>query len=185
MGWLEGADVAATAAINAWQCSAADAVMLFCSRVPVWIPLYCMVAFLLLKRLGWKDGLLAIAILGLTCLLTDQISHHLKESICRLRPCEDPTLAGIIRCVEKHGSLYGFPSGHACNTFGFAAASAPMLRRKHYTILIFIWATVVSYSRIYLGKHFLGDVVCGALLGVAIGCLMLLLFNRLRGLIRK
>ena len=70
------------------------------------------------------------------------------------------------------GGMYGFVSSHAANTFGLAAFTAPLVRRRWYTWLIFIWAAIVSYSRIYLGVHYPGDVAGGALVGLACGFLI-------------
>jgi len=163
-----------TTAINGCSADWCDPVMLFVSKVPVWFWLYALIAVILVRKMGWRKGLLAIAALALTCLLTDQIANLLKNNIQRLRPCEDALLDGIIRPVAGHSSLYGFPSGHAANTFGFALLSSMLIRKRYYSILIFLWAAVISYSRIYLGKHYLGDVIAGAILGTLIAyCLFI------------
>jgi undecaprenyl-diphosphatase len=65
--------------------------------------------------------------------------------------------------------MYGFVSNHAANFFGLAAITTLFIRKRWYTWLIFFIAILVSYSRIYVGKHFPGDVICGAILGYAIG----------------
>jgi len=70
------------------------------------------------------------------------------------------------------GGMYGFVSGHAANTFGLAAFTIPLLRRRWFTLTVIIWATAVSYSRIYLGVHYPGDILGGTLLGLVSGSVL-------------
>ncbi|MGM0667121.1 MAG: phosphatase PAP2 family protein, partial [Bacteroidota bacterium] len=67
------------------------------------------------------------------------------------------------------GGLYGFVSSHAANSFAAAFLSLGLMKKRWFTILIIFWATLVSYSRIYLGVHYPGDVIGGAILGALIG----------------
>lgn len=112
--------------------------------------------------------LIAIAIV---VALTDQLSVHLFKNVFeRLRPCHNPDLNGLVHLVNsKCGGKFGFVSSHAANTFGVAMFIHYIFRVRWFTLSILLWATIVSYSRIYLGVHYPGDVVFGALLGVLIG----------------
>lgn len=67
------------------------------------------------------------------------------------------------------GGRYGFVSSHAANTFGVAAFLSLEMRNRKMAMFLFLWAIIVSYSRIYLGVHYFGDVVCGGILGIIIG----------------
>ena len=158
-----------TVALNDFGPDLLDAVMLFFSKVWVWIPLYAAaVAFFFFRMERRKATVLTLMAL-LAVLITDQGTVRMKNTTGRLRPCEDPTLELLISPLEGHGSLYGFPSGHACNSFCFAALTSATVRRRWWSLLLFGWAAIVTFSRIYVGKHFVGDCLAGTLLGIATG----------------
>ena len=180
------ADQAATLWINSFHTPFTDSVWIFFSKVEVWIPLYALVAFFLFRRLGWKRALVAIAAIALTAVCSDQTANLFKDWICRLRPSHDPwMLAHGLYLPYDAGGLYGFFSGHAANTFGFAASTLAIFRSdeghsyKAYGWAIFIWAFLVSLSRIFLGRHFLGDILVGAAVGMLLGWLFALVFRRI------
>ena len=180
-------DWAATAAINGLNAPWTDAVMLLVSRVYVWVPLYLAVVAFYFWKMPWKRALAAVLVLIAAFALTDTSTHFFKDQVfCRLRPCRDPRLADIIRpyqeMVDGIGSQCGFPSGHAANTFGFAIVTSWLSKRRWWTAGIFSWSAIISYSRIYLGKHFLGDVLCGWVYAAAVSALAILL---LRWLFKK
>lgn len=104
----------------------------------------------------------------LTILLADQVSSGLmKPYFERLRPCHNPELEGLLYVYGRCGGLYGFVSSHAANTFGVATFLTLILRKKQKGIKwLFLYAVIVSYSRIYLGVHYPLDVLFGALVGV-------------------
>ncbi len=163
--------------LNGWHSDFFDPIMVFLSKVWVWVPLYLAVMVYLFVTKKWKVALLAVVTIVLAYLASEHISVFIKESVARFRPCEEPLLADSVRMLEPHGSLYGFVSGHACNTFCFAALSSLIIRKRLYTILIFIWASLISYSRIYVGKHYPADIIGGALLGLLIAYLFWLIYK--------
>ena len=180
------ADQAATLWINSFHTPFTDSVWIFFSKVEVWIPLYALVAFFLFRRLGWKRALVAIAAIALTAVCSDQTANLFKDWICRLRPSHDHwMLAHGLYLPYDAGGQYGFFSGHAANTFGFAASTLAIFRfdeghsYKAYGWAIFIWAFLVSLSRIFLGRHFLGDILVGAAVGMLLGWLFALVFRRI------
>jgi undecaprenyl-diphosphatase len=146
-----------------------DQVMFVISGNLTWVPLYLLVVFLLFRRFGWK-ALTMVAALVLVFALTDRLSVVLfKDVFHRLRPCHNPDIANMIHLVNgKCGGQYGFISSHAANTFGFAVFTSLLTKRKSITLALLLWACIVSYSRIYLGVHYPGDVICGALFGVLV-----------------
>ncbi len=115
--------------------------------------------------------ILVFCILGLLLLFCDQVSSHVFKPIFqRLRPTHHPDFKDEVRILFGYrGGLYGFISGHAANTFGFATLTSLMIRNKIFTLMIFIFALLTGYSRIYLGVHFINDVVVGAIVGIVLG----------------
>jgi undecaprenyl-diphosphatase len=143
-----------------------DSVMWWVSGKTNWIPLYVFILGYLVYQHRWKALWI---LLGAVVLVTmsDQASVLFKDAFERLRPCHQPHLAGMVHLVNDYcGGTYGFVSSHAANHFAVAFFTALWIKEKWYWIFILLWAALVSYSRIYLGVHFPGDVMGGAVLGI-------------------
>jgi len=187
--WLIEIDRYLFLAINGWAGTEPllDSLMLFLSGKWSAIPLYAFLAYLLYKVYGVRQ--FALIALGVTVLviLTDQGSVHLFKNVFqRLRPCHDATLMEQVRLVNAHcGGQFGFVSSHAANTFGLATFVVLLLRQFHWPLpmLLFVWAGLVGCSRLFLGVHFPGDVIFGALFGSMVGWAMGALTLRLSRLI--
>lgn len=181
MGWdaVITLDREATLALNGLGGGWIDDVMVFASHKLTWVPLYAALIVFLFYRLGWKRALVFLAAAALTFLACDQLSNVFKYGFERLRPCHNAWMTeNGLRVLERRGGYYGFFSAHAANVFGVACCVLPAFlsdRRLRYRGLaagLFTWATLVSVSRVFVGKHFLGDVLVGALIGTAVGLAM-------------
>ena len=164
-------------------CVAIDYIMVFFSKIPVWFPLYAITIFFVFRNNGVTTGfekkkhfnnawasLIYVIGMALCLLLCDQTANLFKDGIERLRPCHDSYMVSNgLRVLEGAGGFYGFFSGHASNAFGWAILTSLIFRKKWYSIAIFIWAAILSVSRIYVGKHFFGDVLVGTLFGLLLG----------------
>lgn len=158
-----------------------DPVMVMLSDKYFWVPAYLGLIFFLIYNYR-RRGVLMILMLVLAVGAADSISSGLfKPYFARLRPCHDPQFSEIINIVSGCGGKFGFMSSHAANTFALAAFVTMILppRFLKFKILLFIWAAAVSYSRIYMGVHFPGDVFAGGLLGIILGWLASILYFRM------
>lgn len=149
-----------------------DVIMFWASDQFVWIPFYAWLLFFLYKHCrhtAWYY-LFWIVLLEIT---SDQLSSHvIKNWVCRLRPSHVGSLIPYIHLSEAGpGGLYGFVSGHASNSWALAVfiwvTLSPGYRWLRWAL--FVWAGLISYSRIYNGVHYPGDVLCGGLMGALLG----------------
>lgn len=184
---IEGLDQRITLWMNALHTDWMDPFWIFMSGIQVWIPMYVIVAAMLIWRLGWKKGLISIAAIAIAFALNEQVNNFIKAMVMRVRPCNDPNMLAMGIHVLETGGGWSFPSGHANNSWGFAigsflclgidssidrSSSAFSRENRLYTcygIFICTWATLVAISRIMVARHFLGDVIVGGLIGSLMG----------------
>ncbi len=165
-------DKQATLFLNSLHHPSIDQVMILISNKPTWYPLYVLLIGLIIYT-SRKRSWLVLVNIALLITLADRISSGLiKPLVMRLRPCHEALMYPFLHLPDGCGGSYGFVSSHAANTFAIACFLFLYFNKQKWTYLLFLWAAVVSYSRIYLGAHYLGDVMCGALLGGGLGWLV-------------
>ena len=143
------------------------------------IPLYIILLVLTYRQLGLRKTLVVLATVAILILVTDQLANFFKYGVQRLRPCYDPQISGLMRLVKTScGGKFGYFSAHAANSFAIAFFFTRLLRTRFKSIgfLLFFWATVVAYSRIYIGVHFPLDVLTGVVIGMGMGWLFVKLY---------
>lgn len=149
-----------------------DAFWMFMTDSITAIPLYLVLLVLTYRAFGVKKTLLILVAVALLITCTDQLSNFFKYGVQRLRPCHDPEISDIMRLVKSYcGGKYAYFSAHAANSFAVAAFFTFLFRGKirFLGIFLMVWASLVAYSRIYIGVHFPLDVVTGMLVGVFFG----------------
>ena len=152
-----------------------DTVMYWVSDKYFWAPFYALLLILIGVKLKWKTLLVILPLIALLILFSDQGSVFLKNLFQRYRPCHNYLIQDIVHTLNgKCGGQYGFVSSHTANTFALAVFVGMLFREKLKWMLLFMlsWASLVSYSRIYLGVHYPADLLAGALLGTGIGFLL-------------
>jgi membrane-associated phospholipid phosphatase len=146
-----------------------------------WIPLYVLMVYYAIKigeRKAWIFILFSILTVACTDFVTASI---LKPFFARPRPCHDPELAGMVRNILNCGGLYSMPSNHAANHFGLAFFwyfAIEFINGKKWGWL-WVWAAVIGYAQIYVGKHFPSDILVGAVFGCMAAFIMLIIFKRI------
>lgn len=153
--------------LNGFHSNWMDHFMWLMSETMVWLPFFLFFIYTLVRN-KQSQSIWLILTFALLITFTDQIASGVfKPLVERLRPTHDPSMAGMVHVVNHYrGGHYGFFSSHAANVFAFAGLSLLLVRNWIYSALILVWASLISYSRIYLGVHFPLDILTGAIFGM-------------------
>jgi len=148
----------------------------------VWVPLLLFLVGVFFYKSPRREGILATVFLILLFALCDQVSSGLfKPFFERFRPTHHPDFKELIDTVNNYrGGRFGFISGHATNSFGLAVFFSLVFRNRWVTLPVFTWAILNSYSRIYLGVHFVSDIVAGAIIGSLLAWMLYELYAWIR-----
>ena len=153
-----------------------DAFWLSLSKIEANILMYLFLILLFfhIKKLSPKFLYIfyLLFIIALMITITDQGANFFKDSFQRLRPCYNESISDSLRLVKENcGGKYGFFSAHASNSFSLAIFFGLLFKNRiRYMIIITtVYASLISYSRIYLGVHFPIDIIVGSSFGIFVG----------------
>lgn len=164
--------------INSFYSPFWDSFMWNYSQLVVWLPLVLSLLYVIYRNNYYTETLSIVLALVVAFVLADQISSgFFKPVFHRFRPTHDPAIMETVRVVNGYrGGLYGFVSSHAANSFAAVTFCILLFRNRLTGFLLVLWAVVNCYSRMYLGVHFPGDIICGMIVGILSGSVAYLFY---------
>lgn len=157
-----------------------DGFMYIVTDTKTWIPAAIALLYVIFKNNNLKQGLFILLLIALVVTLADQTSSGIcKPLFERYRPTKDPEFMNMVNTVNcyRAGGLYGFISSHAANTFAVAMFISLLVRNAKLSFMMFLWAFIPTYSRVYLGVHYPGDILFGIIDGLLSGSVVYLLYK--------
>lgn len=157
-----------------------DGFMYIVTKTKTWIPAAIALLYVIFKNNNLKRGITILCLIALVITLADQIASGLcKPLFERYRPTKDPEFMYMVDVVNNYraGGKYGFISSHAANTFAVATFISLLIKNNKMTIMMYLWALIPTYSRVYLGVHYPGDIFFGMLDGIFSGVLVYFLYK--------
>lgn len=177
--FITNIDTRLTLFLNGSDSEMLDAIAVTATKTSTWIPLGILLLYVLIRMKDWKNALLVILCVAIAITLADQMASGIfKPLVARLRPSHTPELQGVIDLVgDYRGGRYGFFSSHAANTCAVAVFLSLLFRKRVFTVAICSWAMVNSWTRLYLGVHYVGDIMVGLIWGAFVGWMVFRLYR--------
>ena len=181
LDYFEAIDHAIVLAINSIHTPLLDEIMWLISGKIIWIPMYLFLIYSAYQHFGKKNTIYFVVLVITAIALSDLVSSKIiKESVERYRPSHNLELESQLHFYKQkngefyQGGEYGFVSSHAANFFAIALFVGLIFREKAPQLIytLYIIAILVGVSRIYLGVHYLSDILGGAIVGTTISYLI-------------
>jgi membrane-associated phospholipid phosphatase len=159
-----------------------DRLWLFVTNKFSWIPFYMALMYLVYRHYGLRNILIIMALIVVMIVVTDQLANLFKHGFERPRPCREEHLKELIRYIAPRCGRYGYFSAHAASSMALAIFLGLLLRKtyRYLVLLLFCWASIVGFSRIYVGVHYPLDVMTGMVIGALVGFLIYKLSQRFK-----
>lgn len=169
-----------TLAINGSDSLFWDNVMYTVTDTFSWSLVIITLLIIIFKNNNWKESVMVYVTMALLIFVADRICSGLvKPMVERWRPTQDPQLMYLVDVVRNYrGGRFGFFSGHACNTMCMVMFLSCLFRSGKVTATLFFWSFSTTFTRLYLGVHYLGDVTVGFIVGAILGFVFYWLMER-------
>ncbi len=160
-----------TLALNGSGSLFLDGIISMFTSMSTWIAVALVTLFIVFRNNTTKRVMLIFVLLAITVTCCDQLSSSIfKPLFERFRPSQDPEMLNMIDTVNGYrGGQFGFFSSHAANSFGIVVFLMWLIRDSKFGLIVTIWALINSYTRVYLGVHFVGDILTGIIFGIFFG----------------
>lgn len=175
-------DQQATLSLNGSESIFWDNLMITITNTWSWTLVIIAILYVLFHNKDLKEGLIILLTIGLMIFLADRLcSGFVKPYVARWRPTQDPQIMYLVDVVNGYrGGRFGFFSGHACNTFCMATFLALLFKSRILSYTLYFWSITTTFTRLYLGVHYLGDVTIGLIIGIGFGILFYYILKQIQ-----
>ncbi len=184
---LNHIDQQLTLALNGSDSVFWDNIALCVTNTFAWTLVIVMLLIIFFRNNDYRGALLILLSIALMIFVADCLcSGLIKPMVARYRPTQDPEIMYMVDVLNGYrGGRFGFFSGHACNTMCMAVFLSRLFRFKPLTITLILWSLTTTYTRIYLGVHYIGDITVGFIAGILIGLLFYHIYNKISMRLRR
>ncbi len=164
-------DKTLTLMLNGSNSLLVDGIAWTATQTATWLPLAVVLLYVIIRNNEIGGVWRMVLGIALSILVADQVASSVfKPLVARFRPANDPAIMYLVDVVRGYrGGMYGFFSSHAANTFAVATFVSFAVRSRSLSAALYSWALLNCWSRVYLGVHYVGDLLVGALWGTLVG----------------
>ena len=164
-------DQALTLWLNGSHSLFADGIAWTATQTLTWVPAMLLVVYVIIRNNNLTGIAVTLLSIALCIVLADQVASTVfKPLVARYRPSNDPFIMYAVDVVHGYrGGRYGFFSSHAANTMAAATYLTLCIRHRALGWWLYAWALLNCWTRVYLGVHYVGDLLVGTRWGLCVG----------------
>lgn len=170
--------------LNGSQSLYIDGLIWTATQTSTWLPLAVVLLYVVIKNNDIMGVVRIVVGIALSILIADQVASSIfKPMVARWRPTNDPSIMYLVDVVKGYrGGSYGFFSSHAANTMAVATFLTFTIRNKCLSLWLLSWNLLNCWTRVYLGVHYVGDLIVGCIWGIIVGWSMyrMIIHNKIK-----